>query len=66
LRDAVLTGKRYTASEAIVDGLVDSTAPSEYLLAKATELAVSLASKEPGIFKTLKQTLYGDLAARFA
>jgi enoyl-CoA hydratase/carnithine racemase len=66
LRDAVLTGKRYTASEAIVDGLVDSTATSEYLLAKATELAVSLASKEPGIFKTLKQTLYGDLAARFA
>ena len=63
-RDAVLTGKRYTAEEAIIAGVVDSKAASETLLDKAAELATTLASKEPGIFKTLKQTLYGDLAAR--
>jgi enoyl-CoA hydratase/carnithine racemase len=63
-RDAVLTGKRYTANEAIVAGFVDSKATSETLLDKSAELATTLAGKEPGIFKTLKQTLYGDLAAR--
>lgn len=64
VRDAVLTGKRYTASEAFMAGFVDARATSELLLDKATEMATTLASKEPGIFKTLKQTLYGDLAAR--
>ncbi len=65
VRDAVLTGKRYTANEAVEAGVVDSTTTAESLLAEASELATSLASKEPVIFKTLKQTLYGDLAARF-
>jgi enoyl-CoA hydratase/carnithine racemase len=65
LRDAVLTGKRYTAEEALVSGIIDDTATTDTLLAKATKLAANLASKEPTIFKTLKQTLYGDLAARF-
>lgn len=64
VRDAVLTGKRYTADEAIVAGLIDSKATSEALLDKAAELATTLASKEPGIFKGIKQTLYVDLAAR--
>jgi len=63
-RDAVLTGKRYTADEAIVAGFVDSKAQSEILLDKAVELATTLASKEFGIFNKLKQTLYGDLAGR--
>ena len=65
VRDAVLTGKRYTANDALISGVIDYTATSDNLLVKATELAVNLASKEPSIFKTLKQTLYGDLAARF-
>jgi enoyl-CoA hydratase/carnithine racemase len=64
VRDAALTGKRYTADEAIIAGLIDSKASSECLLDKAAELAAALASKEPGIFKTIKQTLYGELAAR--
>jgi len=65
VRDAVLTGKRYTASEAVAAGLIDSTATQEDLLANAVALAKTLASKEPSIFKALKQTLYGDLAAGF-
>jgi len=64
VRDAVLTGKRYTADEAILAGVVDSKATSESLLESAMELVTTLASKEPGIFKTLKQTLYGGLSAR--
>ena len=64
VRDAVLAGKRYTADEAIVAGFIDSKSSSETLLNKATELAKSLASKEPDIFKTLKQTLFGGLAER--
>jgi enoyl-CoA hydratase/carnithine racemase len=64
VRDAALTGKRYTADEAIVAGLVDSKSTSESLLDSAAELATNLACKEPGIFKEIKQTLYGELAAR--
>ncbi|MDG1662526.1 MAG: enoyl-CoA hydratase/isomerase family protein [Pseudomonadales bacterium] len=63
-RDAVLTGKRYTADEAIVAGLIDGKATSEALLDKAAELATTLANKEPDIFKTIKQALYRNLAAR--
>lgn len=64
VRDAALTGKRYTAAEAIAAGFVDDKVSSETLLASAVELATTLASKEPGIFKTIKQTLYCELAAR--
>lgn len=64
VRDAVLTGKRYTADEAILAGFIDHKASSETLLDKAAELATTLASKEPEIFKTLKQTLYAGLAAK--
>jgi enoyl-CoA hydratase/carnithine racemase len=64
VRDAVLTGKRYTADEGILAGFIDSKSSSESLFASAAELATALASKEPGIFKTIKQTLYGELAAR--
>jgi enoyl-CoA hydratase/carnithine racemase len=65
VRDAVLTGKRYTANDALISGVIDYTATTDNLLAKATALAANLASKEPSIFKRLKRTLYGDLAARF-
>jgi enoyl-CoA hydratase/carnithine racemase len=64
VRDAALTGKRYTADEAIAAGMVDTKASSETLLRSALELAKTLASKEPGIFKEIKQTLYGKLAKK--
>jgi enoyl-CoA hydratase/carnithine racemase len=61
-RDALLTGKRYTADEAIAAGIVDGKAPMEELLEQAKTLAGQLATKEPGIFKTLKQTWFGTMA----
>jgi enoyl-CoA hydratase/carnithine racemase len=61
-RDALLTGKRYTADEAIAAGIADGKAPMEELLDQAKALASQLATKEPGIFKTLKQTWFGPMA----
>ena len=62
IRDAVLTGKRYTADDAIVAGIADGKAPLDELLEHAKALARQLGTKEPGIFKTLKQTLFGPAA----
>ena len=61
-RDALLTGKRYTADEAIVAGIADGKASAESLLEQARALASQLGTKEPGLFKTLKQTWFGAMA----
>ena len=58
----MLTGKRYTAEEAIAAGIADGMAPADELLDQARALASQLATKEPGIFKTLKQTWFGPMA----
>jgi enoyl-CoA hydratase/carnithine racemase len=61
-RDAVLIGKRYTADEAIAAGIADGKAPVDELMKQAKTLASQLGTKEPGIFKTLKQTCFGPMA----
>lgn len=61
-RDALLTGKRYTADEAIAAGIADGRAPMDEVLEQAKALACQLGTKEPGIFKTLKQTWFGPMA----
>ena len=61
-RDAVLIGKRYTADEAIAAGIADGKAPVDELMKQAKTLASQLGTKEPGIFKTLKQTWFGPMA----
>jgi enoyl-CoA hydratase/carnithine racemase len=61
-RDAVLTGKRYTADEAIAAGIADGKASMDELLDSAKHLAGQLSTKEPGIFATLKQTWFGPMA----
>ena len=62
-RDALLTGKRYTAAEAIAAGIADGEAPEGDLLTRAIALAARLAAKERSIFTTLKRNLYGDVGA---
>jgi len=62
-RDAVLTGQRYAADDAIAAGMADARAAEADLLAEAKALAGSLASKQRRIFRTLKRTLYADVAA---
>lgn len=66
VRDAVLTGKRYAADEAIAAGFADGKASADNLLATAKELATNLATKEPGIFKSIKQTYFGPIAKGLA
>lgn len=61
-RDALLTGRRYTADEAIAAGIADGKAPVDELLEQAKALASQLGTKEPGIFRTLKQTWFGPMA----
>lgn len=60
-RDALFTGKRYTADEAVTAGIADGKAPVDELLEQARALATQLGTKEPGIFKTLKQTWFGPM-----
>lgn len=64
VRDATLTGKRYTAGEAISASLVDQQVAADALSDAASDLANTLASKEFGIFKNIKQTLYRHLTSR--
>lgn len=61
-RDALLTGKRYTADEAVAAGIADGKAAEQELLDQAKALATQLGIKEPGIFRTLKQTWFGPMA----
>jgi enoyl-CoA hydratase/carnithine racemase len=58
----LLTGKRYTAEEAIAAGIADRKAPMDSLLVQAKWLASELSGKETGILKTLKQSWYGPMA----
>lgn len=62
VRDAALAGKRYAADEAIAAGFADAKAPEAELLAKAVELAGSLAGKNRNAFSAMKVTLWGDVA----
>ena len=61
-RDAILTGKRYAADDAIAAGMADGKAPLENLLAAAKELATNLATKDPAVFKAIKRTYFGNMA----
>ena len=64
-REAALTGKRYTAPEALAAGMVDAIATEDALLVEATALATSMAGKERRIFSTIKHQLDADLIAGF-
>ncbi|MEE3325732.1 MAG: enoyl-CoA hydratase/isomerase family protein [Myxococcota bacterium] len=63
VRDAVLTGKRYAADEAILAGFADGKASEGDLLAEARKWAETMATTERRIFKTLKRTLYAQVGA---
>ena len=61
VRDAVLTGRRYDADDAITAGFADGKSPGKLLLNMAAELARDLACKEPSIFKAIKQAYYAPI-----
>ena len=61
-RDALLTGKRYAADEAIAAGFADGKASEESVLTESIALATNLSAKERGIFKSIKQDWFGEIA----
>jgi len=63
VRDAVLTGKRYTADEAIAAGFADGKASADNLLAEAKALAATLAGKESRVFNAIKQAHVAPIVA---
>jgi enoyl-CoA hydratase/carnithine racemase len=60
LHDAALTGRRYSAREALAAGIVDDTAPQDDVVERAVELASSLAGKNRDVIREHKRLLYGD------
>lgn len=64
-RDAVLTGHRYAADEAIAAGFADQKAEESELLDLALGRAATMASKGRKIFGALKRQLYRDAALGF-
>ncbi|MDP6979975.1 MAG: enoyl-CoA hydratase/isomerase family protein [Myxococcota bacterium] len=64
-RNAILSGHRYPADEAVAAGIADAMASEAELVAEAKKLASELASKERGIFGKLKRTLNAEVAAGF-
>lgn len=52
---AMITGKRYTAEEALALGVVDASGPEESVLRQAIEIAQPLASKDRSTLRTIKR-----------
>ena len=61
-RDALLTGRRYAADDALAAGFADGKASGDSLLDEAKALATNLSTKERGIFKSLKQDWFAEMA----
>jgi len=61
LHDASLTGRRYTAAEALAAGIVVETAPEAEVLDRAVERAAALAGKDRTVIAEHKRLLFGHL-----
>jgi len=62
LRDLVLLGKRFGGAEGVDVGLADVACSEENLMPTAIEFITALSTKERKIFKSLKSTLYTNIA----
>lgn len=58
--EALVTGRRYTASEAVASQLVHAAAPEAELLPRAVELARGLAGKDRATLGALKRGLFAS------
>lgn len=59
LADAALTGRRYSAPEALALGIVTDVAPKSEVLPRAVALAASLAGKDRAVIAAHKRLLHG-------
>jgi enoyl-CoA hydratase/carnithine racemase len=62
-RDAMLTGRRYSATEALEAGVVDRTAPEDGVLEAAVAIAGPLAGKMAHVQQGIKQGISGAAIA---
>ncbi len=62
LRDAVLTGKRFSGEDCLRLGICDAISEEKELLDTAKEIIAPIALKKRQIFKNFKTTLYGECA----
>ncbi len=62
LRDAVLTGKRFSGEESLRLGICDAICEEQELLDTAKEIIAPIALKKRQIYKNFKTTLYGECA----
>jgi enoyl-CoA hydratase/carnithine racemase len=60
--EAMLTGRRFGAAEALDAGIVDATAPEADVLDAAIERAAALAGKNRDTVSKIKQTMYAGAA----
>jgi enoyl-CoA hydratase/carnithine racemase len=66
VHEAVVTGRRYTADEALVAGIVDEACDHEWVLPRGLERAAELVTKAHPIMRTLKRGLYPEVLAAMA
>jgi enoyl-CoA hydratase/carnithine racemase len=64
--EAMTTGRRYTAPEALEAGILDATAAEDAVVASAVERAAALASKAGATLGEIKARLYADAVAALA
>jgi Delta3-Delta2-enoyl-CoA isomerase len=60
LREALVSGRRYSAPAALAAGIVSEVAAEELVLERAVALATELASKNSDVIRTHKQLMYGE------
>jgi enoyl-CoA hydratase/carnithine racemase len=61
-QEAILTGRRYTANEALEAGIVDEVAAEDAVVDRAVELAAPMAVKDRSVIAAHKRLLFGDAA----
>ena len=61
--EAMTTGRRYGAPEAVEAGLIDEAVPLDEAVARAVERVAPLAKNDPGTLRTIKQRMYAGTLA---
>ena len=61
--DAMLTARRFSAGDAIANGIVQESAPEERVLARSIEVASSMAVKDRSVLAAHKRIAYGAFTA---
>ena len=61
--EAMTTGRRYTAPEALEAGILDATAAEDAVVSSAIERAAALAGKAGSALGEIKHRLYADAVA---